>query len=181
MKNMKHPFKAYLLITVILTVLVAGCIAGCWTETESRWIIPEPMFYSEEDLKNLYFDHKDEFQEVVEIVLGSDSLLQHLKDTNDNDWGICTTDDARFFTKEDWEKIVAFSQDVKFTMIMRSLEDGEDTVYFVFRRKRENGKQIGVHLYKVANEKNLDSYSYENDTFEEIDENWWICFRVYPS
>lgn len=92
-------------MAVILTILVAGCIAGCWTETESRWIIPEPMFYSEEDLENLYFDHKETFQEVVEIVLGSDSFLQYIRDSKEGDGDISMKSDRRYFAQEDWAKI----------------------------------------------------------------------------
>lgn len=171
-----------------LLILLMGCVAGCrWSSLTGGDGVPHKgnvapsAFYSEAELEELYFEHRESFQEIVEIVLASDSLRQHIRDKNEDDWAVYAEIDQRFFTAEDWEKIVAFLKDIKPHMIMRSLKHGDDIVYFTFNSGRRDGKLVLISLYNIKNPETKDFYDKSNvslqgfkASFQEIDTNWWI-------
>ena len=167
------------IVRSILAVLLLSCITGCATKTESRWIISESVYYSDEQLEALYTEHKDDFHEIVDIVLASDSFLDRIVESKEGDGDISFKADRQYFTKEDWKKIEAFFAEIKPYMIMRSIQYGEDIVYFTFSSKITGDHQVFTTLYHITTQRAREACERSEDTFVEIDENWWIGTSTY--
>lgn len=168
----KKRLLGFLGISTIFLVLVYWCATS-----KSPFIISSGSVatYTKDELADLYWKHKDELDKVAEIVFASDALRQIIIDENDDDCGVYTEYDKRYFTESDWNEIVDLFKKIRPYLIMRSLRQG-DTVYFNFRHQKTSDMEISTSLYYFKSPATMEvykGYSWVGD-LEQLDGYWYI-------
>lgn len=132
--------------------------------------------YTKEQLADLYWEHKDEFNKVAEIVLASDAFRQRIIDNNDDDWGIRSEYLKDDFPEEGWGEIVDLFKVIRPYMIMRSLREGRDVVYFSFASQKTSGLEISTSLYYFKSAGTMEKYKdyFWVGVLEHLDGYWYI-------
>lgn len=132
--------------------------------------------YTKEELGDLYWNNKDEFVNVAEIMLANDKIRQIIIDTHDDDWGVLTKNDKRFFPEEEWDQVEKLFKKIRPYMIMLSLRNNDSVVYFNFNSRKVDGKKISTSLYYFKNVKTMELYKLYPwvGTLEQLDGYWYI-------
>lgn len=186
-KKRKWPWV--LGIAIILPVLVVVWLDS--TIASSHIIDPRSIVaHTREELVDLYWEHKDELQEIAEIVLASDAFKQRIIDNND-DYGQTRFESGTgVFPDEDWNKIVALYQKIRCYDIVRHCWGGVDgAVSIDFREKKADGQDISTRLFYFKDLHTMEfyklhRYSYNQfgwrQTLEPIDGGWYAYESVIP-
>ena len=173
MKKMISLWIAFIMLTVLTQ---ASCIDS------KIMIIPNKDIqeYTSSEMISVFEKNKDLFNEVAEVVLKNDSILKEIIENSDDDEGIYTNTDKRFFTDEEWSYIQKLFETTGPYQIMRSIKFGHDLVYFVFEAEKETD---GYYLFYVPNgdEVSVNDYLRKTDTKEQIDITWWLVCRTQES
>lgn len=106
--------RAISLLSILLSI-TCGCFGV------SKRLVPETAFYTKDELSSLFYENKELFSEVADIVLSSDKLKEYMLEIGDGDFGINATYDKRFFSDNNWKKILQFSKSVSFDFLTKSL------------------------------------------------------------
>ena len=176
-KNQKQGkiISGFLRIYIILISLIF--LVAC---ESSPYIIPRnsTVFYTKNELIDLYWEHDDELDEVAEIVLASKTLRQRIIDQK-NDWDIRFESDKRDFADDDWERIVYLFKEIRPLMIVRSLQGG-DVVYIDFGQRKVNGCWVSNTMFYFKNAETAESYSRYTwvGKLEHIDGYWYVSERI---
>lgn len=157
-KRIKKVFITCLVITI--AAMLTGCV----------FIIDDSQYYTGEELKELFQDKKESFEEITKILLGSDAFLEKMREEGDDDAMIYTKSDHKYFTNEEWEKIKRFFQDIRPTGITR---DRDGVISFNFPQNAE-GRNASLHYFNRDSDRAFRRYKSLNDSFEQIDEKWWL-------
>lgn len=180
--------KRWSVFISLVSLLIIVCFLGC--KKSNGWrLVSDSRFYTKEQLTDLYFENQELFAEVANAVLTSDNLKAYIFDSHDGDFGIYTFRDKRFFSDDEWEKILVFSNKVKYYMIMRDIEfDAEgvvhsDKVHFDFPAQRigDNYRKY-VSLYYFSSQEIAETYiedSVRSSEYSKVEPNWWIREETY--
>jgi len=173
---MKKKFR-YLNIPAIAVSLV--CLVAC-SSIEAH-IIPHNsrVAYTKAELIDLYWEYKDELSEVADIVLTNDPLLQDIIDNKDAERDVSANSHKRYFSEDDWEKVVDLYEKIRALTIERE-RSGAVSIYFRLQKADKN--YINNSLIYFRNEETLEYYQKNRweEEFEHLDGYWYIRSMIMP-
>ena len=183
-KSQKRRWLYFLGIAIILFALIL-----LWFDRTiaSQWIInPRSITsYTKEELVNLYWENKDELNEVAEIVLANDGLKQRIIDNHDDYGEIRFMSDKGYFPEEEWNKIVALYKKIRCNEIVRLIWGGKDGVVYVdWRSKKTDGHEIYTALYYFKDVNTMEFYKQHymgtigQFVLEQIDGGWYVYENI---
>ena len=176
----KFIWRGFRAVTIFIAIV---CLTSCTSlPSTSTTIIPSDstIAWTKEELKDLYWENKEELNEVAEIALACDMLKQQIVE-NHEDWEICYSSQSDWFSEDDWAKIVDLFEKIRPYMLMRSLRSEDDVIWFVFSYRKVEDGYIHISLYYFKNPQtaiayklagsleHLDGYWYVNEEFIETD------------
>ena len=154
----------------VITLLMLFCCNCAFMD--DRLIITDDLrkSYTADELKDVFELYQDDFLEVAEIVLNSESFGKTVGAGANDIW---TTDSMIFFTEEEWSKIVNLFSDTGLAKIERSRKIGKDFVRFIYLW---DGVRAVLYYCQTENESDLSNYALDYSVWERIREYWWIGY-----
>ena len=149
----KNCFLAGLLL--LLIYFLTSC---------SRLIsINEPFSYKVDDLKSLFQENRDDFQEIAQIFLDNDEFWEKGKIDRHSVCVNCYDESPKqYFSSENWEKVSQFFKNTKPTGITRYQYD---IICFDYNDENLTGRRLS--FYYCIDPKNVD-LSYHAGKYEEF-------------
>ena len=191
MKQFNNVQKGEWSFSKIVAILVSlSCLAGIIISlvflydigafddpSPPAWIIPmeNEIAWTGEELKEVYWEYKEELDEAAEIVLASDPLRKRMLETNDNAF-IRSLGYKEYFSDEDWEKVVDLFEKVRPYEMVRSLWDG-DVVRINFSRRNVEGGYYWSSLHYIKHPEIVEYYKrklYVGEGLEHLDGYWYV-------
>ena len=126
--------------------------------------------YTANELKDVFESFQDNYLEVVESVLNSESFEKTMGAAASDIW---TTDSKTFFTEEEWRKIVDLFSSTGLAKIERSRKIGKEVVRFIYLW---DGVRTVLYYCQTENESDLSNYARDYSVWERIGEHWWIGY-----
>jgi len=175
LQKQKKGIFGFLKIAVIFSSLI--CLTSCWQSSNKNYgrIIPSDSIatYTKDELIDLYWEYKDELNEVAKIAMANASLRKEMIDNNLTDKNICEISNKKHFSEDDWEKIVALCEKIRPSAI--ELKNGGPIGIYGKRFKTDDG-WVSVSLQYFHN--SAISAKYPKKGMEQLDGYWYIKERI---
>ena len=168
----KKDVGRFLKLTAIFIAVM--CLSAC--RSSSPFIIPNGSLieWTKDELNEAFWEYEDELNEVAEIVLASESLKQRMIDSYDDGF-IAGEAYKKYFSDEDWGKIVDLFEKIRPYELIRSLRLGDDVVWIDFSYRKVKGGYLAAALYYFKNPETAEAYgSYVGRGLEHLDGYWYI-------
>ena len=177
MKLLKIEKKGVKKFPQIIAVIIAqACLSACGATPPSIIPFESEVAWTKEELIEVYWEYKEELDEVAEIVLASESLYERMRETNDDGF-ISSEAYKKYFSEGDWEKIVDLFEKIRPSELIRSLRLSDDVVSIDFKGRNVEGDHIWASLYYFKNPETAEAYkgySFVGDGLEHLDGYWYI-------
>ena len=171
----KFIWRGFRAVTIFIAIV---CLTSCTSSpSSSSDIIPSDSLiaWTKEELIDLYGENKEELNEVAEIALACDTLKQRIVE-NHEDWEIRYSSQSDWFSEDDWAKIVDLFEKIRPYMLMRSLREGDDAIWFHFSYRKVEDGYIYISLYYFKNPETAEAYKAYIDVgegLEHLDGYWY--------
>jgi hypothetical protein len=172
----KKGVSGFLKLTAILIVL--ACLSACNSPSP---IVPNGCLveWTKGEVIELYWEYKDEMNEVAEIVLACDTIRKRI--IENYEFGeISNNSQKSWFSEDDWYQITDLFEKIRPYMIVRSLREGDDdfdVVWIDFSPRYLKDGYVSSSLYYFKNPETAEEYKaymVEGETLEHLDGYWYI-------
>lgn len=188
-RSIKRKWPWFLGIAIILLVLVLIWLDR--TIASSGIIDPRSAAtYTREELVNLYWENKDDMDEVALAVLASNAIKQRIIDSNEDDWQIHSDFEKGDFPEANWNMIVALFHKIKCYEVVRHCWYGVDGAFSIdFGERKVDGKDTSYSLFYFRDVDTMEFYRDNRYTYsglgwkeglEYIDGGWYVHERIIP-
>ena len=171
-KSLKYLCAIVLIIILLCTTSCASLKQYLSTNQKYDRLCENPEYYTKEELTEVFYDNKEEFTEMVDIIFNNKKLLAHISEKQLGGGPIDDTFSKQFFTDEEWKKICAFFGKYKPYSIERDIEIPGGALIFYFGTNTI--KSTDLFYFMNDSEGESSSKPYLFGTNEQIDEHWWI-------
>jgi len=165
-KQTKSAFR-FIKAIVIFTSLV--CLTSCGGS-----IIPNNSIatYTKDELNDLYWENKDELNEVAKIILANEELYRQIIENNDVERDVWGKSQKKLFSNEEWGKIVDLYKKIRPYTIERRRNGA---IYIDFAQRKVGGSNISTSLYYFGSEETANAYRVSRfETLEHLEGYWYI-------
>lgn len=167
--------RFYLFFSVIYALLFSfvGCGGGLSDEIHSEY---GQNGYTKEERIALFHEHKEDFLKVANIVLGSESFQEKLKNSNEGQASIWTYSSNHSFSDEEWHDITNLFLETGVQCINKNRKGGKDTIRYFFYQDK-NHESFELDYCESDDASNLHYQRQYCFLFEKLEEHWWIGCR----
>ena len=132
--------------------------------------------YTKEELIALFHEHKEDFLKVANIVLGSESFQEKLKNSKEGQASIWTYSSNHSFSDEEWHDITNLFLETGVQCINKNRKGGKDTIRYFFYQDK-NHESFELDYCESDDASNLHYQRQYCFLFEKLEEHWWIGCR----
>lgn len=155
---------------ILIFFLVFLCIS-CGTN-EEHLIHKNSKYYSVDELKEVFLNNKEEFSEMVVILLDNDDFYKEMEARDgDGDARLVAVQDNKYFADEEWKNIKKFFLDIQPVDITRY---GDSAIGFHFPMNDDGWTTTLFYFVDGSNSYEFGYHQSHYGIFEEIENEWWI-------
>ena len=161
--------KSIAVLILMIVLFVTGCDSF---RSDIVWLCEDPPKYTKEEVKELFLNNREDFEEMVDIIFDNEQLLEHIREVGGGEGPVYSTAQKEYFTEEEWAAICNFYDEYKPYSIERTIAVRGGAVTFYFHETQFSSKEI--HYIHKSDEGEQYCKRYWFETYEQLDENWWI-------
>lgn len=169
---MKRFCLFFAVICALLFSFVA-CSGGFLDEIHSEY---GQNGYTKEELISLFHEHKEDFLKVANIVLGSESFQEILKNSKEGQASIWTYSSNYSFSEDEWRDITNLFLETGVRCINKNLKGGKETIRYFFHQDK-NHESFELDYCESDDASNLHYQRQYCFLFEKLEDHWWIGCR----
>lgn len=179
-KNCLFVYFKRIPVVILTGVIAIACMSCSLLEWEYR-SISDSQYYTGEQIEEIFYANEEEFDEVAKIVQENDAVQKSIDESDVSYARIMSNGDEKYFTDEEWSKILAFFENVKpmeidkYDTEKRGYGQEGDSIIAIYFPKNNKGKSVALYYINMPDEIEVSMFRAQNyDAFKRIGEHWWL-------